>query len=278
MAVLRILAVGDVVGRPGRRAVGELVPRLRKERGIDFVVVNGENAAGGAGITLDTAREILDSEVDVLTSGDHFFDHKEVTDLIAAEPRALRPANWSRHAPGRGFGLFETAGGLVVGSKESSRRRGVKVGVVNLIGRVFMKPVDSPFDCADDAIAELRREADIILVDLHAEATSEKIAMGYYLDRRASLLFGTHTHVQTADEKILPGGTAYVTDLGMTGPHESVLGREIDPVLSRLRTGVPAKFGVGKGDVRLQGVIVTVETGSGRATGIERVDVGLPSA
>ncbi len=262
MAVLRILAVGDVVGRPGRRAVRELVPQLRKERGIDFVVVNGENAAGGAGITLDTAREILDSEVDVLTSGDHFFDQKEVTDLIAAEPRALRPANWSRHAPGRGFSLFETAGG-------------VKIGVVNLIGRVFMKPVDSPFDCADEAIAELRREADIILVDLHAEATSEKLAMGYYLDRRASLLFGTHTHVQTADEKILPGGMAYITDAGMTGPHESVLGREIEPVLARLRTGVPAKFGVGKGDVRLQGVIVTVEVGSGRATGIERVDVAL---
>ncbi len=288
LSELRILAVGDVVGRPGRRAVREIVPRLRKERGIDFVVVNGENAAGGAGITLDTARELLDSDVDVLTSGDHFFDHKEVKDLIAAEPRALRPANWSRHAPGRGFGLFETAAGLVVGSKESSRRRGlvvgskessrrrgVKVGVLNLIGRVFMRPVDSPFDCADDAIAELRREADIVLVDLHAEATSEKIAMGHYLDRRVSLLFGTHTHVQTADAKILPGGMAYITDLGMTGPHESVLGREIDPVLARLRTGVPAKFGVGKGDVRLQGVIVTVEAASGRATGIERVDVAL---
>ena len=265
MAVLRVLAIGDVVGRPGRRAVRELVPRLRAERGVDFVLANAENAAGGAGITLQTAREVLDSNVDCLTSGDHFFDHKEVKDLIAAEPRALRPANWSRHAPGRGFDLFKTAGGVLV-------------GVVNLIGRVFMKPVDSPFDCADEAIAELRREADIVLVDFHAEATSEKIAMGYYLDRRVSLLFGTHTHVQTADEKILPGGTAYVTDVGMTGPHESVLGREIEPVLAKLRTGVPAKFGVGKGDVRLQGVIVTVEAGSGLATEIERVDVELPSA
>ena len=262
MSELRILALGDVVGRPGRRAVREIVPRLRKERGIGFVVANAENCAGGAGITLETARELLEAGVDVLTTGDHFFDQKEFKDIVADEPRALRPANWSHHAPGRGHGIFKTEGG-------------VPVGVANLIGRVFMNPVDNPFDCADETIAELRREVDVVIVDFHAEATSEKIAMGWYLDRRVSLLFGTHTHVQTADERVLPGGTAYITDLGMSGPHESVLGREIAPVLTKMRTGTPAKFGVGKGDVRLKGVIVTVEVESGRATGIERVDVAL---
>jgi metallophosphoesterase (TIGR00282 family) len=265
LSELRILAIGDVVGRPGRHAVREIVPRLRRESGIGFVVANAENCAGGAGVTLETAREILDAGVDVLTTGDHFFDQKEFRDLVADEPRALRPANWSHHAPGRGHGIFKTEGG-------------VSVGVVNLIGRVFMNPFDNPFDCADDAIAELRREVDVVIVDLHAEATSEKIAMGWYLDRRVSLLFGTHTHVQTADERVLPGGTAYITDLGMTGPHESVLGREIAPVLTKMRTGTPAKFGVGRGDVRLKGVIATVEAETGRATGIERVDVEMPSA
>ncbi len=270
MSELNILALGDVVGRPGRRAVRELVPSLRRERGIAFVVANGENSAGGAGITLETARELLDSGVDCVTTGDHFFDKKEIDELIRffdldedeAEPKVLRPANWSRHAPGKGYGVFEAAGG-------------VKVGVLNLIGRVFMKPYDSPFDRADELLEGLRFETDVVLLDFHAEATSEKIALGLYLDGRVSALFGTHTHVQTADAKVLPEGTAYITDLGMSGPHESILGREIEPVLRRLRAGTPAKFGVGKGDVRLQGVIVTIDTESGRASGIERLDVAL---
>ncbi len=261
MSHLRILAIGDVVGRPGRRAVKELLPGLREKPGADFVIANAENAAGGSGLTLDTARELLDAGCDVLTTGDHFFEKPEVKDIIAHEPRVLRPANWSRHAPGRGWGVFESASG-------------VKVGVLNLIGRTFMRfMVDNPFDAADEVVEALRKETHVVAVDFHGEATSEKIATGRYLDGRASLVFGTHTHVPTADAKLLPLGTAYVTDLGMTGPHDSILGRESEKVLFRLRTGVPAKFGVAKKDVRLQGVVVTVDTETGRATGIERVDV-----
>jgi len=263
MSELRILAVGDVVGRPGRRAVKELVPGLRDRLGVEFIVANAENAAGGSGITLDTARELLDAGCDVLTTGDHFFEKPEVKDIIANEPRVLRPANWSRHAPGRGWGVFES-------------RAGAKVGVVNLIGRTFMRfMVDNPFDVADDAIEALRKETPLIVVDYHAEATSEKIAMGRYLDGRSSAVVGTHTHVPTADAKVLPGGTAYLTDLGMTGPHDSVLGRDYEKVLVRLRTGVPSRFGVAKKDVRLQGAVVTLDAETGRASGIERVDVAL---
>jgi metallophosphoesterase (TIGR00282 family) len=263
MGELRILAVGDVVGRPGRRAVKELVPGLRDRLGVDFIVANAENAAGGSGLTLDTARELLDAGCDCLTTGDHFFEKPEVKDIIANEPRVLRPANWSRHAPGRGWGVFDS-------------RAGPKVGVANLIGRTFMRfMVDNPFDVADDAIEALRKETPLIVVDYHAEATSEKIAIGRYLDGRASAVLGTHTHVPTADAKVLPGSTAYLTDLGMTGPHDSVLGRDYERILVRLRTGVPSRFGVAKKDVRLQGVVVTLDEETGRASAIERVDVAL---
>jgi hypothetical protein len=246
--------------------VRELLPRLREEQGAAFVVANAENAAGGSGITLETARELLDSGVDCLTTGDHFFEHKEVKDVIEQEPRVLRPANWSRHAPGRGWGIFEAADGT-------------KVGVLNLIGRTFMRfMVDNPFDAADEALEAVRRETPLVLVDFHAEATSEKIAMGRYLDGRVSLFFGTHTHVMTADEKVLPGGAAYVTDIGMTGPHDSVLGRKYEQILVRLRTGVPAKFDVAKGDVRLQAVVVAVDADTGKAERIERLDLPLRSS
>jgi hypothetical protein len=261
--MLRILAIGDVVGRPGRRAVRELVRGLRQERGIGLVVANGENAAGGSGLTLETARELLDAGVDCVTTGDHFFEKKEVSEIIEKEPRVLRPANWSRHAPGRGWAVFEADGGE-------------RVAVANLIGRTFMRfMVDSFFDSAEE-IAELaRKETSVLAVDFHAETTSEKIALGRFLDGRVSAVVGTHTHVQTADAKVLPGGTAYVTDLGMTGPHDSVLGRDADQIVKRLRTGVPTRFGVAKGDVRLQGAVVDVDSETGRASSIERVDLPL---
>jgi metallophosphoesterase (TIGR00282 family) len=260
---LRILAVGDVVGRPGRRAVKELLPALRERFHADFVVANAENAAGGSGITPETAQELLDAGCDCLTGGDHFFDQKSVMDLAERDRRILRPANWSRHAPGHGRGVFEP-------------RAAVKVAVVNLMGRVFMGvPAENPFDAADEALAALRAETPVVVVDFHAEATSEKIAMGRYLDGRVSVFLGTHTHVPTADERVLPKGTAYVTDLGMTGPHDSILGRDAESVLAKMRSGIPARFSVAKGDVRLQGVAATVEVETGRAKAIERVEERL---
>ena len=260
MTTLNIIALGDVVGRPGRRAIRELLPGLRERSGAGFVVANAENAAGGSGITPDTAKELFDAGCDVLTGGDHFFDQKSVSELIDKDARLLRPANWSRHAPGKGFGVFESAGG-------------VKVAVASLMGRVFMNvPSENPFDAADDLLEVVRKETPVVVIDFHAEATSEKIALGRYVDGRASLFFGTHTHVPTADAHVERLGTAYVSDLGMTGPHDSILGRDYQAVLSKLRSGVPARFQVAKGDVRLQGVLVTVDTESGRARAIERVE------
>ncbi|MHC4248148.1 MAG: TIGR00282 family metallophosphoesterase [Planctomycetota bacterium] len=260
MSSLRIIALGDVVGRPGRRIVRELLPGLRERTGAEFVVANAENAAGGSGITPDTAKELFDAGCDCLTGGDHFFDQKSVAELIEKDARVLRPANWSRHAPGKGFGVFESAGG-------------VKVAVASLMGRVFMGvPSESPFDAADELLEIVRKETPVAVMDFHAEATSEKIALGRYIDGRASLFFGTHTHVPTADEHVQKLGTAYVSDLGMTGPHDSILGRDYQAVLSKMRSGVPARFQVAKGDVRLQGVLVTVDPESGRARSIERIE------
>ena len=258
--------MGDVVGRPGRRALTELLPGLREEMELGFVVANAENAAGGSGLTAETAREILAAGADCLTTGDHFYEHKGVKEITddESETRVLRPANWSRHAPGRGWGVY--------GSKA-----GPCVGVLNLMGRVFMRYAgDNPFDAADAAIEEMLRRTPIVVVDVHAEATSEKIALGRWLDGRASFVFGTHTHVQTADERILPGGTAYVTDVGMTGPDDSILGRDVGSVLARLRTGVPARFGVADGDVVVCGALATVDSDTGRAVSVERVRLTPP--
>jgi metallophosphoesterase (TIGR00282 family) len=263
VTTVHLIAVGDVVGRPGRRAVRELLPGLRERFAPCVVVVNAENAAGGSGITRETAAALLDAGADVLTTGDHFFDNNAVGEVIEKEPRVLRPANWSAHAPGRGWGVFQT-------------RAGVELAVVNLMGRTFMHPpAASFFDEADAILGALERKAKLVVVDFHAEATSEKIAFGRYLDGRVSLVFGSHTHVQTADERVLGGGTAYLTDAGMTGPHDSVLGRDYESVLTRMRTGVPSRFDVAKKDVRLQGVVATVDAESGRASAIERLDVRL---
>jgi hypothetical protein len=262
---LAILAVGDVVGRPGRLAVDELVGALRRERGVGFVVVNAENAASGSGLTPKIVEKLLSSGVDVITTGDHVFRNKEVEKVIGSEPRLLRPANLSSRALGRGWGVFAAADGT-------------RVGVLNLQGSLYMRsgPLNDPFEAAERAMEELLRESPVAVVDVHAEATSEKIAMGWLLDGRASLVFGTHTHVQTADERVLPKGTAYITDLGMTGARESVLGRRIDRVLEHFTTGMPSRFDVATRDVRLSGVIARVRTDTGRALSIERLS--LPSA
>jgi metallophosphoesterase (TIGR00282 family) len=261
---MRIVCIGDVVGRPGREAVAKLTGMLRQDTGAECVVVNAENAAGGSGITAKIVRELLASGVDVITLGDHAWRQRDVFEAFGEFPSLIRPANYPSEAPGRGYCLVELEGGL-------------RVGAINLVGRIFMDPSECPFRAADRAIAELDQKTKIIVVDMHAEATSEKVAMGRYLDGRVSVVFGTHTHVMTADETILPGGTAYITDVGMTGPHESVLGREIKPVLKKLTTSVPAKFEVATGDVRLSGVLVTVDEQTGRARAIERIQVPLSS-
>jgi metallophosphoesterase (TIGR00282 family) len=255
---MRILFIGDVVGKPGRRAVATLVPRLRKERDIDFVIANGENSAHGAGLTASTVDALLTSGVDVITSGDHVWDQKEVYDVIEREPRLLRPLNFPASAPGKGSTVVRLDGLP-------------PVGVLNLIGRVFMPNTDCPFRAAEAEVARLLTQTKVIIVDLHAEATSEKIAMGRFLDGRVSAVIGTHTHVATADEQILPKGTAYLSDAGMCGPHDSVLGRDVGAVLQRFLTQMPQKMEVAEGDVALCGAIVDVDETTGRARSIERI-------
>ena len=257
---LNVLMLGDVVGKPGRRILRERLKESRDRMNVGFCVVNGENAAGGSGITGDTAREILDAGADVITTGDHVWKQKEAATLLTENHSILRPENLGPHAVGVGHAVFETG-------------QGTKIGVVNLLGRVFMNPCDCPFRAAEAVVAELSAEAKVILVDMHCEATSEKIAMGWFLAGKVSAVVGTHTHVQTADECVLPEGTAYITDLGMTGPHDSVLGRRTDRVLEAVLTSMPKSFNVAKGDVRMCGVLVTIDTGTGHALAIERVVV-----
>ena len=255
---MKLLFIGDIVGQPGRRAVQEWVPRLRRERGLHFVVANGENSAGGSGITPRTANEIFSAGVDVITSGDHLWDQKEVLDLLHGEPRFLRPLNYPAGTPGQGSRVFQ------IDSLPA-------VAVLNLQGRTFMPDLENPFHTAKAEVARLRQHARIIFVDFHAEATSEKMAMARMLDGQVSVLVGTHTHVQTADEQIFPGGTAYLTDAGFTGPHESVLGREIAPVIQRFLSNMPQRFEVAKERVQLNGVEVEIDEVSGKALAIRRV-------
>jgi metallophosphoesterase (TIGR00282 family) len=258
---MKILFIGDIVGKPGRRAVRELLPGIIEERRIDFVIANCENAAAGFGVTAEIIEELYGAHIDVLTSGNHIWDKKEVMEFVDDYETLLRPANYPEGAPGRGSVVIHTPGGI-------------PVGVLNLAGRVFMHPLDCPFRTAEREIEKLRKRARVIIVDMHAEATSEKIAMGWYLDGKVTAVLGTHTHVQTADERILPGGAAYITDVGMTGPFDSVIGIKKESILRRFLLQIPNKFDVAKGDVRLQGV--TVEAASdGRATAVERLDVSL---
>ncbi len=258
---MRILFIGDVVGKAGRRAVEELLPRLKGE-GIDFVIVNGENAAGGMGITPQVADGLLELGVNVITSGNHIWRKKSIVLFLEQEPRLLRPANYPTGAPGRGSGIYTTPGGR-------------KIGVLNLEGRVFMKALESPFKTAEEHISFLRREAGVIIVDFHAEATSEKVALGWFLDGEVSAVLGTHTHVQTADERVLPGGTAYITDVGMTGPTDSVIGVKKEIALERFLTMLPNKFETAKEGIELQGVIVEVDEETGLSSGISRVKMEL---
>ena len=253
---MRVLVVGDIVGSPGRAVFREVVERLRADGTVHAVVANAENAAAGNGITGDLAEELFQAGADVLTLGDHTWNQKEIESYIAREKRLLRPANFAPACPGRGWATVQTSQGPLT--------------VINLVGRVFMPPVDCPFRTVDALLTAIPGGSSV-LVDMHAEATSEKIAMGWHLDGRVSAVLGTHTHVQTSDEKILPNGTAYITDVGMTGPTRSVIGREIDPVLRKFITGMPARLDVAKGHAVLEGAIVDIDRTTLRAVGIVRV-------
>lgn len=255
---MNVLLIGDITGRPGREIVAELLPKLKRSEKIDFTIANAENVAGGSGITPDTCEELLDLGIDVLTSGDHIWKQKQVLDIIDTEERLLRPANYPENTPGSGSGVFKT-------------EKGILVGVINLLGRVFMQPIDCPFRCAMQHIEKISKQTEIILVDMHAEATSEKVAMGWYLNGLVSCVFGTHTHVQTADERVLPKGTAYISDLGMTGPFDSVIGRKKEQILERFLSRMPVRFQMAKGDVRLNGAVVNIDEKTQRAVSIKRI-------
>ncbi|MBN8248858.1 MAG: YmdB family metallophosphoesterase [Verrucomicrobia bacterium] len=255
---MRVLFIGDVVGEPGRRAVRELVPRLRERLVLDYVVANGENSAGGAGITPATARELFEAGVDVVTSGDHLWDQREVSQLLESEPRFVRPANYPAGVPGRGWTLC-------------TRMGCAPLAVMNLQGRTFMAALENPFLVGPAVAAEARAATPCVLLDFHAEATSEKIALGWHLDGQVSAVIGTHTHVQTADERILPGGTACLTDAGCTGGQDGVLGREWRPVVERFVKLTPQKFGVCAARVVLHGCLMELDDATGRARSILRV-------
>jgi len=259
---LTILCVGDIFGEPGRRALVAFLPRLRSELQIDLVVANVENAAAGFGVTPQLARGFLEAGVDVMTSGNHIWDRKEILGYIVKENLLLRPANYPSGTPG--------VGSVVV------KAGAHQVGVLNLQGRTFMASIDCPFAKADEELERLRTETSVIVVDMHAEATSEKQAMGWYLDGRVSAVVGTHSHVQTADERILPGRTAYITDLGLTGPVDSVIGVEKDLAIQRFLTGMPNRFEPAKGRAAVQGVVIRIDPETGGAVGIERLRRDLP--
>ncbi len=257
---MRILFIGDVIGHPGRKILRDRLTSLKESRNIDFTIANAENLAHGFGVTPKVFNDLINCGVDFCTSGNHIWDRKEVLPLLEEETRIIRPANYPEGTPGRGYMVYETENAL-------------KIGILNLSGRTFMDPVDNPFIVADDYIEEIKRETPIIFVDFHAEATSEKIAFGWHLDGRVSALVGTHTHVQTADERILPGGTAYITDVGMTGGHDSVIGAQKEAILARFRTLLPHKFSPADKDTRCSFVVVDIDDSTGKAVSIERGQV-----
>ena len=257
---MKILFIGDIVGKPGREIMRRALPSIVERYAIDLVIANVENAAGGMGITRDVAETIRDAGVHVMTSGNHIWDKKEALDYIQVEPRLLRPANYPPSVPGHGRYVTRTAGGDAV-------------AVINVMGRIFMNPLDNPFHVVNREIEAVREETRVIFVDFHAEATSEKLAMGWHLDGHVTAVVGTHTHVQTADERVLPQGTAYITDVGMTGPHDSIIGVQTRPALKRFLDGIPARFETASGNSRINAVIVTASTATGVASGIERVNL-----
>lgn len=257
---LNILCIGDIVGRPGRRVVADKLKPLVNKLGIDCVIANAENAAGGSGLTPQIHDKLLRYGVNLVTLGDHTYRKRDIIPTLETADNIVRPANFSPAAAGKGFALYRTG-------------KGPAVAVVALIGRLFMKGSDCPYNAIDRLLPQLKQKAEVVVVDFHAEATSEKIAMGYHLDGRVGLVFGTHTHVVTADERILPKGTAYITDVGMTGAHDSVLGRGVESVLKSFRTQMPFPFEIATSDVRMNGVLVTIDTNVNKAERIERIRV-----
>jgi len=255
---LRLLMIGDIVGRSGRRAIKGNLSELKREFDLDLIIANGENAAGGSGITKDVAQELFFAGVDVLTMGNHVWNIKEAYEYINRESRIIRPANYPPGTPGTGSNVFET-------------RRKVKVAVINLAGRVFLQSLDCPFRKVDEILPEVKKAAQVVVVDFHAEATSEKIAIGWYLAGRVSAVVGTHTHVQTADERILPGGTAYITDLGMTGPLDSVLGVKKEIIIEKFKSQLPQRFVVASGPYQFNAVIIDIDEYTGEANFIQRI-------
>lgn len=261
--MLTILFLGDVVGEPGRNAVIARLPELKAQHAVDFVIINGENAAGGRGITGKITIDLLRAGASVITTGDHIWDQKDIVEFIGTEPRLLRPINYPAGAPGGGSIVLDTAKG--------------KVGVINVQARTFMQPMlENPFRVMQEAVAQMRTETTNIIVDVHGETTSEKIAMGRFLDGKVSAVIGTHTHVQTADEQIFLGGTAFLCDAGMCGPTNSILGRTIEPIMNRFLSNMPAPFPVASGVVRLRGALIEIDESSGRALRIKRVDEAGP--
>src|ERR1700720_2887021 len=261
--MLTILFLGDIVGEPGRSAVIARLPELKEKYALDFIIVNGENTAGGRGITGKITIDLLRAGVSVITTGDHIWDQKEILSFINTEPRLLRPVNYPDGAPGSGSIILETAKG--------------KIGVINVQARTFMQPIlENPFRTVQAAVTRMRGETASIIVDIHGETTSEKIAMGRFLDGKVSAVIGTHTHVQTADEQIFPGGTAFMCDAGMCGPINSILGRAIEPIMNRFISNMPASFPVATGEVRLRGALIEIDERTGRARRITRVDEAGP--
>ena len=261
---LNILCIGDIVGRPGRRILADKLKSFVKDHDIDCVIANAENAAGGSGLTPQIYAKLLKYGVNMITLGDHTYRKRDIIETLETAENIARPANLSEHAAGRGFAVYRTS-------------KGPTVAAVSLLGRIFMKPADCPYHAADKILAKLSQQADIVFVDFHAEATSEKIAMGFHLDGRVSCCFGTHTHVVTADEKILPKGTAYITDIGMTGAHNSVLGRGVESVLKSFRTLMPVPFEIATGDVKMSAILVTIDSNSKKAEHIERIRIDADS-
>ena len=257
--MLTVLFLGDIVGEPGRNAVAGRLPELKEKHALDFVIVNGENAAGGRGITGKITIDLLRAGASVITTGDHVWDQKDIIGFLGLEPRLLRPVNYPEGAPGNGAIVLETAKG--------------KIGVINVQARTFMQPIlENPFRAVEAAVTKMRKETANIIVDVHGETTSEKIAMGRFLDGKVSAVIGTHTHVQTADEQIFPGGTAFMCDAGMCGPVNSILGRAIEPIMNRFVSNLPAPFPVAGGEVRLRGALIEIDETSGRAHRITRID------
>ncbi len=255
---IRVLLIGDIVGKPGRTVLKDKLPAYIEAQKVDFIIANGENAAQGSGITENLFREIVQTGVDCVTCGDHVWKRREILTVLERDKRLLRPLNYPQESVGRGFGVYET-------------RSGIRIGVVTLVGRIFMGPADCPFHAAQRAVDILKREAPVRFVEIHAEATSEKMALGWKLNGHVSCVFGSHTHIPTADERVLSEGTAYITDIGMTGPYDSVIGRDKESVIYKFETSMHAPFNVATGDVRLSGALVTVESQTGKALAIERV-------